>query len=261
MARMCTLIVGRDVLGPDTTILAANRDEDPGRPTDPPGILCRSPRVIGGRDRVAGGTWLAVRHGAAVAMLNRRPDGATIAPTRSRGLLALDIACAPVFDAPGTTASAAGTLDRCARSAAAAAFEADDYAPFSMLFATHDRAWVLAWNGVSRTIDLPAGWSVLTHAELNDDTEPRTRRLRRELSGFTPDSPGAAENRLRELLAAHDAPAVCLHDVRMPTLSSSIVVLAAGSVRYVHSDGRPCTGVWTDRSDLLYASDGEAEAG
>src|SRR5262249_42037236 len=91
---MCTLIVGREVLGPETLIVGANRDEQPDRPTAPPLVPSTTPRVVGGRDRRAGGTWLAIRDGrAVVALLNRRgarpenPEG-----LRSRGLLALDTA-------------------------------------------------------------------------------------------------------------------------------------------------------------------------
>src|SRR6266850_923872 len=93
-------------------VIAANRDEDPARPSDPPGVLNESPRLVGGRDRRAGGTWLAVRERrAAVAMLNRRGvagdapgrpgAGAGVAvgrgaaggdTLRSRGLLTLEVA-------------------------------------------------------------------------------------------------------------------------------------------------------------------------
>ncbi|HEV2105058.1 MAG TPA: NRDE family protein, partial [Candidatus Eisenbacteria bacterium] len=58
---MCTLILGRDVRGADTVVIAANRDEAPDRPSEPPRVLHGSPRVVGGRDARAGGTWLAVR--------------------------------------------------------------------------------------------------------------------------------------------------------------------------------------------------------
>src|SRR5262249_29501637 len=72
VARMCTLILGVEVVASGSVLLAANRDEDPARPADPPGVLSESPRLVGGRDRRAGGTWLAVRERrAVVALLNR----------------------------------------------------------------------------------------------------------------------------------------------------------------------------------------------
>src|ERR1700758_1794480 len=92
---MCTLILARDVLGPRTILLGANRDERAARPSIPPGVLVDAPRVVGGRDQVGGGTWVALREGrAAVALLNRRDPAAQEAPAdrRSRGLLPLDVA-------------------------------------------------------------------------------------------------------------------------------------------------------------------------
>ena len=62
---MCTLILARDVLGPRTILIGANRDERSSRPSAPPGVLRSEPRVVGGMDRQAGGTWLAVREGRA----------------------------------------------------------------------------------------------------------------------------------------------------------------------------------------------------
>ena len=40
---MCTLIIGRDVIRPRTIVLAANRDEDPSRASDPPRVLMERP--------------------------------------------------------------------------------------------------------------------------------------------------------------------------------------------------------------------------
>ena len=99
---MCTLIVGVSVMGPRSLLVAANRDEDPRRPSDPPLVLGERPRVVGGRDARAGGTWLAVRDGnAVVAMLNRCWNGDPPAPDprrRSRGLLAVDVAAVEAAD-------------------------------------------------------------------------------------------------------------------------------------------------------------------
>lgn len=240
---MCTLILGRDILGPDTTILAANRDEDPGRPSDPPTVFHDAPRVAGGRDRVALGTWLAVREDAAFAMLNRRPGVTSLAATRSRGLLALDVA---------SRAITTNALDD-ARATAISAITTATYAPFSLVAATCTGAWVLSWDGVQRTQPIAAGWHVLTHADLDDTEEARTRRLLRDLDGLRPGSAADAEHRLRELLAAHDEPRVCLHEGRMSTVSYVIVTLTLGGMRYLHGEGRPCERAWTDYSELVMA--------
>src|SRR5262245_26804256 len=92
---MCTVILGQDVLAPGTMVLGANRDEDPARPTAEPAGLTTNPRVVGGRDMVADGTWLAIREArAAVELRNRRPprDLPPRSALRSRGLLTLDVA-------------------------------------------------------------------------------------------------------------------------------------------------------------------------
>jgi len=244
---MCTLIIGREVLGPGTTILAANRDEDPARPSDPPHVLAREPLLVGGSDRVAHGTWLAVRERrAAVAMLNRRlPDSALAPPERSRGMLALDVAAA----APDAADDMA--LGHAARAAALAAISAARYAPFSLVFATRGEAWVLSWDGASAITDVPTGWHVLTHSDLDDPDEPRTARLLRELEGFAPSSWDEARRALVARLAEHDPPAVCIHDGRMATVSYALVLLAGDRSRYLHADGRPCEAAPLEFTGLL----------
>ena len=76
-------------------MVAANRDELLARPTDPPLLLTEQPPRWGGRDRLAGGTWLAVDPAGRVgAVTNRHPGGRP--PTRdgtrrSRGDLPLEV--------------------------------------------------------------------------------------------------------------------------------------------------------------------------
>src|SRR5262249_59823869 len=54
--------------GGEPVLRAANRDEFRKRPTDDPAEI--APGVFGGRDRQAGGTWLAVRAGGLAALTN-----------------------------------------------------------------------------------------------------------------------------------------------------------------------------------------------
>jgi uncharacterized protein with NRDE domain len=270
---MCTLILGRDVFAPRTMLLAANRDEDPARPSDPPGVLSQAPRVVGGRDRVAGGTWLAVREGrAALALLNRRDRTGQPAPAsgRSRGLLVLEAAVAeeaplsePLAGGPRSampaTASGWSGLARATLSRAVASLELAHYAPFSLVFASIDDCWLLTVEADRIQCDeIPRGWHVLTHAELDDGAEPRTAWLMGELAAFRPAREDQAIPRLMALLRSHggadgegSAPAVCLHRGRMVTVSSSIVSLSASGARYLHAEGRPCEHEFEERAELV----------
>jgi uncharacterized protein with NRDE domain len=240
---MCTLILGRDVVAAGTLLLATNRDEDPSRPSDPPLLLQDMPRVVGGRDRVAGGTWLAVARGRYVAaILNRRgraPDASTT-PPRSRGLLA--------FEAARTGFDIVEALHEAVRR--------ELYAPFSLLLATAKSAAVFGYEGGGadlsvRTVD--PGWHVITHADLDDCGEPRTAWLLEQLAGFAPTDRDDAERHVSELLAVHAgaAPAVCIHEGRMVTVSSARVWLAAGECSLWHAEGHPCEAPFLDYSHLL----------
>jgi uncharacterized protein with NRDE domain len=251
---MCTLIIGRDVIGPRTVVLGANRDENPGRASDPPRVLVEDPWIVGGRDRVAGGTWLAVREGeAAIALLNRYDPDAPAPPrtgVRSRGLLTLDAASVSV------TEGGEDPLSRSALRRAQQALEADRYAPFTLVFASARSCWALAHDdrGPARVTEVASGWSVLTHRDLNDPSEPRTVHLLERLRDVRPRSLSEAEEWLATLLRSHGldgTPPVCLHEGRMVTVSSSLVAFAAGSCRYLHADGRPCEHAYQDVSGLL----------
>lgn len=277
---MCTLVIGRDVMGTGTLWVAANRDEDPTRPSDPPGILIDPPRIVGGRDRVSGGTWLAIRERrAVVAMLNRRdlaPSPAQEQPAlRSRGLLALDVARADVVgDGEGSAAAASGErparaalparatgpLARAALACAERRVREDSYAPFSLVFLSLEGCWLLIHEGADepRLLDIPAGWHVLTHDDLDDPSEPRTAWLMKSLQDWRPTTLERARQGLIERLRDHGGtdgatshPAVCLHAGRMVTVSSSLVHLAPDRAHYFHAEGRPCENPFADYSTRL----------
>ncbi len=283
---MCTLILGRDVLAAGSFLLAANRDEDPARPSDPPLVLSESPRLVGGRDRRAGGTWLAVRESrAVVAILNRRDRAGEPAPPapdrRSRGALVLEVAGVAEdyparLDPAGERrellerlgAVSGPGLPHAALCRAFAALWEAPYAPCTLLFAAPESCWLMAVeaDAAPRFEPVPGGWHVITHADLDDAREPRTARLMRELAGFAPRSVEQAEQRLGDLLRSHgDAtagiPPVCLHAGRRVTVSASSVWLATGEARYRHAEGRPCEHPLADHSHLLRAQASAAERG
>jgi uncharacterized protein with NRDE domain len=72
-------------------VLAANRDERLDRPAQSLCVLREeAPRVLGGRDELAGGTWLAVNeHGVVAGLTNRPSPGGRDPNKRSRGELPL----------------------------------------------------------------------------------------------------------------------------------------------------------------------------
>lgn len=258
---MCTLIIGLDVPGPQSVVIAANRDEDPARPSDPPGVLRTSPRVAGGRDRVAGGTWLAVREdGLVVAVLNRRPNGGTREPAargehallgrerRSRGLLAIDLVA--------TLSQASDALALTREALAAASYEA-----CSLAVLTHRGGSIVSHvpGAPPRAVAITPGWHVITHADLDDRSEPRTAWLLGELARSSARAPDSTEAELERLLATHadptrDRPAVCLHEGRMVTVSSSLLHLTAQGTRYRHVEGRPCEQPPLDYSALVHGA-------
>ena len=96
---MCLLIVISGVVPGMPLIVAANRDERRARPAIPMTRLDDAGgglAILGGRDEVGGGTWLATNEAGVVAGLTNRPlrDGPDTAK-RSRGELPLALARHP----------------------------------------------------------------------------------------------------------------------------------------------------------------------
>ncbi|HEY0205282.1 MAG TPA: NRDE family protein, partial [Acetobacteraceae bacterium] len=87
---MCTVVLSLRPGHPWPLLLAANRDERVDRPWDPPAAHWPGrPGVVAGRDRLGGGTWMAMRNGLVAAVLNR-PGSLGPAPDKlSRGDLPL----------------------------------------------------------------------------------------------------------------------------------------------------------------------------
>lgn len=260
IARVCTLVLGCDVLGPGTVLVAANRDEDPARPSDPPRTLVGTPRVVGGRDRIAGGTWLALRErDFVVAMLNRhrdadplgapamviRPEQTEVLPPRSRGLLALDVA----------QALGGHGLEIDALWDAVAPWR---YEPFTLVYAGPSSRGLLTQRagGEIALFDVPAGWHVLTHTRLDDADEPRAAALLEAVRRRAPRTIDESLSQLGELLRGHgdDRPLACIHQGAMTTVSSALVALAPGEARYLHAEGRPCEAPFVDALALASAA-------
>lgn len=149
---MCTAIAG---LGPDGTVLLAGvRDEFTSRAWQPPGRYWpERPGVIGGRDLLAGGTWLAVAPAArrVACVLNGRGRMASPAFRRSRGVLPL-----------GAAADGKLTVTDLA-----------DFDPFRLLVAEPGRAVLSSWDGAQfAERELAPGLYMVVNSGLASDLWP-----------------------------------------------------------------------------------------
>lgn len=154
---MCTVLLRFEPGARWPLLLAAVRDEFVDRPFDPPAAHWpdAAPGVVGGRDRSAGGTWLAVKNRApaVAAVLNGvHLPPPTNRPRPSRGGLPLSVLSggAP----PDPTALR-------------------DYDGFHLLFATPQSVTVWSWDGSALTeVNLDPGDHIVVNRGVDDTADP-----------------------------------------------------------------------------------------
>lgn len=194
---MCTVVVLRRPGHPWPLLLAANRDEMNDRPWDPPGRHWpERPRIVAGRDRLAGGSWLGLSDsGMVAAILNRVGSLGPEAGKRSRGELVLK--ALEHGDASGA-ATAIALLDPAA------------YRSFNMVVADGRNAYWLRHSGTApmardgrpatrpasakgepriEAFEVPPGLSMITARDRNDLASPRIRAYLARLEAAPPPDP------------------------------------------------------------------------
>ena len=87
---MCLVVVAHAIAARYRFVIAANRDELHARPTRPAGWWPEPPGLLGGRDLLAGGTWLGVDKRGRIAAVTNVRDGTPREAPRSRGALVTD---------------------------------------------------------------------------------------------------------------------------------------------------------------------------
>jgi len=108
---MCLVLIALDSHPDYSLIVAANRDEFYDRPSSVAAFWADHPRILGGRDLEAGGTWLGVDRGGRFAAVTNFRQGEREPPApRSRGLL--------VSDYLATDVAARAHIERAERDAA-----------------------------------------------------------------------------------------------------------------------------------------------
>ncbi|MEO7571245.1 MAG: NRDE family protein [Acidimicrobiales bacterium] len=216
---MCTVLVRFAPGERCPVVIGAIRDEFADRAWDPPDAHWTGPaaHLLGGRDRTAGGTWLAVDSGrpAVAALLNglhRPPQEGGPRPTR--GDLALQILT------HGELPADLGRFDL-----------------FHLLLATVDRVQLWTWDAeLLHHIDLEPGAHIVVNAGLDTNDDPLVPH-------FTPllEVLGTEPRAWKQLLAGDgldpaDERALVvgkeLDGRRYASTSATLVALAPDGIRY-----------------------------
>jgi uncharacterized protein with NRDE domain len=261
---MCLLIVVSRVVEGMPLIVAANRDERRNRATVPMGRLDDGGElaVLGGRDEVGGGTWLATNEAGVVAGLTNRPlrDGPNAAK-RSRGELPLALARYPTAM---TAVEAFGAV-----------IDPSAYNPSWLLVADRDDVFFVDVTGTERVVveQLEPGTHVLENRTLRE-ASPKVDRVHELVDPVLDGPPGVLLDTLPTLLADHRVPpgeaptdtnnprlaraarAICVHadEDDYGTRSSAVITVADGPAppRLRWTDDAPCQAQWRT-SDHVWA--------
>lgn len=236
-------------------MVAANRDELLERPALPMTVLSeRAPRVLGGRDELAGGTWLAVNeHGVVAGLTNRPVEGGRDPAKRSRGELPL------VAARRRSAAAAVAALQR--------EIDPTHYNPAWMLVGDRVSLFAVDLSGrdAVRVEELPPGLHVLENRPFGE-ASPKVRHVQGMLADSSDLSLPDLAVRLRSVLGDHDVPAVtgpvptgdrstddagvpakvranCVHADGYGTRWSCLITVSAANTRPAleYADGPPCT--------------------
>jgi uncharacterized protein with NRDE domain len=261
---LCLLAVISRVHPESPLIVAANRDEWLARPSEPMQVLrAERPRILGGRDKLASGTWLAINeHGVVAGLTNQPKSGGRDPAKRSRGLL-------PLMLAEHRTAHEAVHAIRKEISPA-------DYNPCWMLVGDRESLFYLDLTGGSRpeTRAIGPGIHVLENQPLDASSgkaEAAVDRLQPVLGwhGCT------LVDGISRVLSSHETPgppdppklngitlpaaieAACVHAGPYGTRSSTLVVLPVELQQppmVLFADGAPCETEFLDATFLWHSS-------
>jgi uncharacterized protein with NRDE domain len=253
---MCTVAILIGVTD-KSVVIAANRDEIYARPTRPPEKL--GARIVGGKDVLSGGTWLALRDdGQFAAVTNQHVLEPPPLGLRSRGLAVAE--CASAAD----------------QDAYVRALDPRSYASMNLVYGDA-RGVTIAYlrreNGGRDHVKLGRGIHVLCNDRLGTPGFPRGERLRgmieralaetHEWTALWPKLAIALGDHERVALEAvppsrlapelaRELTAICIHSEHYGTRSASLIALEPDRVAaYLACDGPPGETPFTDRSALL----------
>lgn len=261
---MCTIIVLNQVHPEHPVVVAANREEFFARPTRGPELLVDEPRAIGGRDLLAGGTWMgATADGLFVGLTNQRSYAGNIDGLRSRGELVVESLRA------GTRAAVRSLM---------ATTDPSQYNSFNLLYGDASGLEVAHSRRELGSIEIevvPPGVSALSNDRIDAPDFPKVQRARALTRDLAQTPWEQLRDRLHAVLADHAQPdleslseppagsvfdreglrhlqALCVHTPLYGTRSSTIMALEPGGVsHYLYAEGPACQSELIDVTDLL----------
>jgi Uncharacterized conserved protein len=235
---VCTLVLAWQVFADTPVAVAANRDEQLVRPSEPPQRIDENPAVVAPRDAEAGGTWVGYNErGVFVAITNRWTD-TDLAGDRSRGLLVRD-------------ALREGSAEDAARMVEGAVRETE-YQGFNLVVADANAAVLLAWDGRLAVRNFDPGVHVVVNvgadgnyvipaarAETGEQQAGNANAVRTALRPEPGERAGVWLERAADVVSDHEY-GVCVHRDRFGTRSSSLVTIGPEGGSYRFADGPPC---------------------
>jgi len=230
---VCLLVVAAGVVPGAPLLIGANRDEVLDRPATPVTVLqAAGPRILGGRDARAGGTWLAVNEHGVCAGLTNQPLGDDKDPTkRSRGDLPLALA---------RHATASDAAD-----AFVGEYDPGEYNGCYLLVGDRTTLWFVDFTGpgAAEATALRPGVHVLENRNLRDPS------AKADLVRTTLGEPSTADEfdvALRAVLSDHRIP----EGDERPNAGSCVHLDTFGPPRLWVAPGPPCTTPYDDVSSL-----------
>jgi len=162
---MCLIILAHRVSARFPLVIAANRDEDHLRPSLPARAWEEAPDVIGGRDLLAGGSWLAIRRNGRFAAVTNMRGSSKRPDSRSRGGLVSGFVLGDV-----------SPIDY----ASAVALEADAYAGFHLLAGVVGESLAYFATGLSEARELGEG----IHGVSNGPPDAQWIKVERDIAAM-----------------------------------------------------------------------------
>jgi uncharacterized protein with NRDE domain len=208
---VCLLVAVFQVVEDAPLIIAANRDERYDRRATPLTALSPArPRILGGRDELAGGTWLAVNEHGVVAGLTNKPAAAGRDPAkRSRGEIPVVLA---------TEASAADAVD-----ALRATLTPESFNPCWVLVGDRDSLHYVDMTDPdgAHSESLPPGVHILENKPLGESSA-KVEHVRDLVGDLGSRSTAEALTGLRAVLRDHAIPAAPVEDTEAALLGAQV---------------------------------------